>query len=392
MSYESNEKLMLGRLYMRMHAVYFSRAMLGLIPVACHEVPTLGVTPGMVLYYNPSYLEKLTEEEMGTVLWHEVNHVIRRSHDRNGEVEEYDELRNVADDLAINSTARLHNAWRLPKGVLLPATYRFPEDLTSEEYYALLMQRGAPPVGGVCAGSCGGKNDELEKALDQQFGRSQGNVEAIRVGVAKDIRESAPGSVPQHLRDWAKNYLNKPSVIPWEREFRHVLRSATLSAQQGDDDVSRSRPSKRSYALPAYVPLRPGPIGSELELAFILDTSGSMSMENDIKPCLREVHAALLAAGCDRAWLIQADAGVAHVERIAAKDLLNIEIHGRGGTDFRPPIDHLSKLRPYPNVTVYNTDGEGPAPETPPRNMKFIWAVCRRKEAPAPWGRAVFIR
>ena len=42
------------------------------------------------------------------------------------------------------------------------------------------------------------------------------------------------------------------------------------------------------------------------------------------------------------------------------------EVHGRGGTDLRPPFEPAFLRQHNPDVLVYFTDGNGPAPDQAP--------------------------
>ena len=59
---------------------------------------------------------------------------------------------------------------------------------------------------------------------------------------------------------------------------------------------------------------------------------------------------------------------------------------GRGGTDFCPPLEKQFLRKHRPDLIVFFTDGEGPAPERPPR-VRLIWCLTPEGEAPVDWGR-----
>ncbi len=63
-------------------------------------------------------------------------------------------------------------------------------------------------------------------------------------------------------------------------------------------------------------------------------------------------------------------------------------VHGRGGTDLRPPFEaqFLAKIRP--DVIVYFTDGDGPAPDRPPL-IPVVWCLTPFGFRPAAWGREI---
>src|SRR5581483_1812220 len=60
-------------------------------------------------------------------------------------------------------------------------------------------------------------------------------------------------------------------------------------------------------------------------------------------------------------------------------------VQGRGGTDFRPVFgsDFLRTQRP--DIVIYFTDGDGPAPPRRPA-VPVIWCLTQAGRKPAPWG------
>jgi len=390
-----DELLMLGRVYVQAHAPYFGRAVLSLIPHAERRVPTLGVTPGMILYYNPDYLRKLeSEKRIGTRLWHEVQHVLRHSFTRLIGVNQ--RIANICEDLAINTTGRHDPAWDFSPDGLLPEKYGLPVDLTAEEYYALVPPSAANEEVSACAGQCGGvagnaSNDELEKELDELYGREESEVEQIKQQVADDIirHEKTHGTIRGGWSQWAKAIL-APSTIRWQTFFQNTIRACVSKLSYGDSDYSMARPSRRSYGMPPG-PFRPGLVGEEIEFAIVLDTSGSMDIDRHIKPCLREARGIIMQSGAEDAWFIQADAMYdERIRRVRASELVEVEIVGRGGTDFRPAIERAQRLHPKPSILIYLTDGYGPAPDRAPAGMEVIWClVGEQVKEPATWGHVV---
>jgi len=354
----------------------------------------MGVTPGMILYYNPDLLLQISAEEVAGVLWHECNHILRFSWDRNEGGD--DRRRNIADDLAINSSSRLQKdkhgepVWKIPKWALFPEKFGLPDGLTAEEYFLLLPTNAAAT--GICGGSCGGKG-AFELELDRILGgRTDVEKEHIRQQTAQRIRDH--GTVPGGWSDWATARLTPP-VVRWETVFANAMRSTITAVKDGDEELSMAHPSRRH--LTPGEPLRPGAVGGAPEFAVIVDTSASMDTRTMIEPCLVEAQHAIVASGAEYVWFIQADADVsAQPLRVRSRDLAKVEVKGRGGTDFRPALERLQTLRPKPAIATYFTDGVGTAPSRPPRGIKVIWGLIgfrgNRVEAPASWGRAVHIR
>jgi predicted metal-dependent peptidase len=136
--------------------------------------------------------------------------------------------------------------------------------------------------------------------------------------------------------------------------------------------------------------LLPGLIEQQYVPAMAWDTSASMGQRE-----LEEVQAQSLAlmkqTGVDFIWMAQADAKVQQDFKLRRlKDIGSINLKGRGGTDFRPTFARLEKLRPRPDVFFYFTDGDGTAPEKPPRGIPVIWVIVSQyARKPADWGHMV---
>jgi len=66
-------------------------------------------------------------------------------------------------------------------------------------------------------------------------------------------------------------------------------------------------------------------------------------------------------------------------------------VHGRGGTDLRPPLETGFLRRHGADLVVYFTDGEGPGPETPPA-VPVVWCLTENGTNRTGWGREVRMR
>ena len=64
-----------------------------------------------------------------------------------------------------------------------------------------------------------------------------------------------------------------------------------------------------------------------------------------------------------------------------------IQIHGGGGTDFRPVFEEIKKRGVQPQFLVYLTDGYGTYPDIAP-DYPVLWLSTGSKP---PWGQYVAI-
>jgi predicted metal-dependent peptidase len=247
---------------------------------------------------------------------------------------------------------------------------------------------------GACGGAAGNPIDpELEAKIDAEFGRSEVDRGRIFKQVARDIQNFAKGrgNLPGFLSEWAKTSL-EPSVIRWEDELADLLHNCTGVVRSGAEDYSLRRPSKHSYMRGI---LRPGLVEYTPEFAFVLDTSGSMG-KTQLQTGVREAAAILLALNVDEVWFAQVDTSVAmEFKRVPLSFFLgDLEFKGRGGTDFRPAFEAIEKLGPKPDIAVYFTDGDGPAPAAKPAELEVVWCIVPSyyDRVPAPWGHPLVMR
>lgn len=446
-------KLALGRGFVLSRAEYVASTLLEMTPIIV-KVPsvTMGVTRGLVLYVNGEWLlsdpEMTTDEITGGCLYHEVEHPLR-GFDRLDALSNKN-LANIAGDEAINYNLREEN-WKLPSWVVYPEKFNHPGNLTLEQYYALLEKQmdvakknlekfmndtmngqQPPPVNGdsnssgkkgsknaqkgggknqdhqqpgggsggqgwqkkIGAGACGsaGGNDEnsqLEKDLDAAYGKGEAEVDAVRRKTLDDIEEHMQqfgcGSVPGRFNQLLETRIQKP-LVDWKRELRKALRySSTVIS--GARNYSMRRPSIGG-ALAGVC--SSGLIDSEVRVALVEDTSLSMGTEQ-LQEARNEGYHVLKKLGLREAWHIQADSVVQRVQKIKLRQMPHVSFAGRGGTNFIPVFEALEKIRPRPNLVVFFTDGDGPAPEAPPKGIQTVWCIVRTPHArrPARWGRVV---
>lgn len=396
------EKLAKGRAIAVRKAPYFTTMIYSLVPIEAPGCGTLFVTPQLVMGYDPDYVKGLSDEEIAGCLAHEANHPIRQSHTRLPGGDPY--LKNLAADIPINED--LHTAgFTLPQGVVYAGTYGLQPGKTMEEYYEVLEKLQAdgklpPRPPGMGAGQCGGvagnsPNPQLEEELDQQHGRSPADVKSKQKQAAEDIKQhqqKGRGSFGSDMTE-AIDALDGPAKVPWHRELSHILKNAMTQMAQGATDYSMSRPSNRTFSRNDGI-IRPGLVAYKPEVMVCLDTSGSMGAEQ-LGSSFRELVGVIRALPhVSHVQFMEADADVAcRPRRVAVRDLHSMEIHGRGGTDFRPAIEYAQKMKPKPDVLIYFTDGDGYAPAQEPKGLRVIWCVVPSyyRRAPAPWGKVIFV-
>lgn len=402
------EKLAAARALVRKKWPYIMSTIYGMIPRRYSDFPTMFITKGMILAYNPEYVNTLDRDELAAALVHESFHVLRGYFDRVLLIDEDSrKLYGMAADLPINDD--LKNAgWKTRPEWLYPETFGFSKGKSSEEYYDMLRRNPPPQVkklllhgSGIGAGSCGSPSETIEKLLDGEkdekgnaLGRSpldkKSMIRQTIQDMAQHIAQKGRGSVPSWMQELV-NLEHRPSRIPWRDRLQHVMREMSGPIISGGDDYSLKHPSKRSFSRRIH---RPGLVDSILTPLFIVDTSGSMS-QKQMMSGIDESIAILTQLGIDEAYLCMVDAAVASPpKRISLADLVGeIEFKGRGGTDFGPGFRAAMKMYPRPDMIFYWTDGDGYAPRTP-CPIPTVWGVVPHSHytrRPARWGEVVTI-
>ena len=140
------------------------------------------------------------------------------------------------------------------------------------------------------------------------------------------------------------------------------------------------RPSRR---CPEWVGLVPGRalMADRPRVLFVVDTSSSIS-----DATLEDIAAELRSLGRETEIIVaECDTRVQRTYRFTG---LIKHFQGRGGTDFRPPLEHRFLQRTHPNLIIYATDGEGPAPAKAPR-VPLVWLLVPGGSSPAEWGTVI---
>jgi len=401
----AEELFALARVFIKNKAPYYLPIIHGLAPRPLPGLNTMGVTAGMVMYYDPDWVVTCSVEQIAGALIHEAGHVMRDHCIRLVECEHPDDANDAAD--MSQNTHNLEAGWILPvnKGIYAK-DFDFPENLLMEEYYELLQKNKSQAKGGskgsgqkgeegqsspgqgqqkgVGHGQCGGiagNPRDFEKELDNQIGRSEFEKKAFTKSAAIAAKEyertHGRGSVPGDFSDILQRDEQK-SQVPWQRKLASKIRKASGRIESGAVDFSLAKPSKRSFSRGFP---RPGMISRQPEVTFIADTSGSMG-KPQLESVIRETIAIFRALGIDTAWFVQADTRVREAKRIKVRDLLSqVEFQGRGGTHFDDALRYSMKLKPRPDIIIYLTDGDGAA-SIKPQGVDVIWCVV-----PSSWGR-----
>ena len=353
-------------------------------------IPTMA-TNGVVLRYNPVFVDTLNAATLAGVLAHEVMHPALQHHTRRAK---RDPVRwNEACDYAINPLL-LDAGVHLPDDVLVDPRFR---GMSAEQIYNLRETEAQPDSasesesakdrGSESNNSTGSNNDDGSPPVPESQGGigqvvdapeacegESGNGEQAReweiaVNQAATLAQQA-GKVPAGLRRTLEGAAE--AKVDW-RELLRRLWSDTIPA-----DSSWMRPNRRHIWSGLYLPgvVREG----TGEIAIAVDCSGSVNARQ-LRLFEAEIRSILEGQRPERVHVLYFDAEVHKVDTYAAGEMLHLDPVGGGGTDFGPCFDWLNEHGIHPQTMVFLTDLYGSFPESAP-DYPVIWASTGGRQAP----------
>jgi predicted metal-dependent peptidase len=382
-----------------------------------NAIPTFA-TDGKSIYYNEAFAESLTKEEMTGVFLHELlhnflKHFLRFS--ENYRRKKDLKILNMALDYAINSIIKfelcptdnsLKLPWEdLPKGEGLCLDEKF-KGWNAEKILKYLLEEK--------------KNNKKQsdqrlenyKPFDDHESSSDKTEEQIKEAKKKgksigdmmndmdqkiwktlsSFSSKDRGTIPAELQRMLDDYLeNLKGKVNW----RHFIKSQIQAIGRGQ--YTTQRYNKRYLQRGIYFP---GQIGHKAKVALSLDTSGSITQDDEIE-FLGEVKGMLdlypqlevLIYGCDAE--IHGKAKLQGKSQFKERELKQILIGG-GGTSHFPIFEDLAKNKERDLKLLFCfTDGYSDINEIPNElrgNWKTFWVLAEKnKDVHLDWGTKIII-
>ena len=369
-------------------------------------------TDGMRIYFNPAFLEELSDSELDFVMLHEILHVELKHCVRGKEFEA--ERFNIACDIVVNSNILLSNnndvsSITLEKyGEAMHTTPNGEEGskYTAEEVYKMLpdsCQPGQASEGGTTkSDKSGGKiksktdqsgnpgfddhsmwnqNRDNNDIWDQWTKRICDAAKAIEIRDPSNTRGLIPACIQRILKD-----LRKPQI-----DWRTIL---TDFIQEDVVDYSFTPPDRRFDDSPFFLPDFNEKDEKVEDILFMIDTSGSMS-DDMITAAYSEVKGAIdQFDGKLQGWLGFFDAAVVEPIPFTDEDELKlIRPAGGGGTSFEIIFRYVTEFMQerLPVSIIVLTDGYAPFPDVSITNgIPVLW-LLNNMEVEPPWGKVARI-
>jgi len=326
------------------------------IPTAC--------TNGVYIKYNPQFWLDLDPDEQLFLLLHETWHV---AFAHMGRLQGRDSRRwNKAADYVINYML-VKAGYKMPKGGLYDAKYA---GMSTEEVYALLEDdptSNLPMDDLVPSDGTLEEADQAQKDLDDIL---------VRARMQSEMAEgfsSVPGEIQLYI-----NGLLDPK-LPWTRILQRFAARAVKTGR------SFKRPNRRFF--PKI--LLPSRFSTGLtDIAIAGDISGSVT-DITFKQYLSEAYYVLVKCKPSSLKFMQFDTIIKNVAEIDnINDLMDVTVHGRGGTNINPVIQWANEHRP--SVMVILTDGQFHLTEPNPK-VPIIWAISDNPGFNPPYGKVVHL-
>lgn len=362
-------------------------------------------TDGRKIYFGPSFLNNLNDDELDFIMMHEVMHCALQHCTRESGRDH--ETFNIACDIVVNSNILLSNNGNLQSITLSKygeSMHRTPKgeegwNYSAEEVYEMLP-------------------DKLKKKASKGNGQGQ-------AGTGKPGEGS--GDWDDHSRwntadddgtlkdEWSKNLLDAcesvsarsdakaRGLIPKcvdrillelrapQTDWRTILNDFV---QEEITDYSFTPPDRRfddnTFFLPDYNEKE----NMVKDILFMIDTSGSMSDE-EITAAYSEIKGAIdQFNGRLKGWLGFFDAKVVEPKPFESEEEFKIiRPQGGGGTRFDIIFDYVAKrMDPLPASIIIMTDGYADFPkESTAKGIPVLWLLVTDDAMP-PWGKVTRIK
>jgi predicted metal-dependent peptidase len=342
------------------------------------DLPTAGVSKNGInfqLAINEEFWTGLSEMHQMGLLKHELLH-IAFGHLTSFKSFKNHRLANIAMDMEINQY--IDKDW-LPKGGIDIDDY---EDLDLERkagcryYYDKLNQFQEEKDKN---GSCG--NEDMDKLLDQAangegpdhstWGEFEDLSEAEQKLIEKQLQKvladakeqtvKKRGNVPGEI----EGVIIVEEIVPPKFDWRGYIRRFTGVSTKVFTKKIRRKENRRYEENPGLK------IKMRQHMLLAIDTSGSVS-NTELQEFMGEIHH-IYKAGVD-VTIMQCDTSIRSIEAYKGKNEINVV--GRGGTEFDPVLDYYNANQKKYTSLVYFTDGECYTSVVPKGNV--LWVLSER--------------
>ncbi len=310
------------------------------------------------IYYNPKIIEKYSNEEIESLIIHEILHIVLDHDYRRGSRKR--SKWNIACDIEANSVLLKCTNLPLPRGAIcLSAFLNSP----AEEIYEKITEREYKTIDDHSLWH--GKREKQRSLWRERL------INALNVARKE-------GKLPAYFKRIIDELYPK---LNW----RGILEKYVYSLKTFD--YNWLRPSKKMLNYGIYYPSLRVDV---LEIAIAVDVSSSITRE-ELSMFFAEIKSILNSFDLFRIHFITCDAEIKSYKIITKKeDLEDIkaDVRGGGGTNFTPVFKKLEKEDI--KLLIYLTDGYGKHYEKEP-HFNVLWVMPRNSRRDVPYGEVIVI-
>lgn len=388
------DKLIQARISLLIQQPFFGNMVTRLPLVRAEEWLETAATDGRFFYYNPAFIDSLTNKQVEFLFGHEIlhnvfEHLLRRD-SRNPD------LWNVAADYCVNQILIDNNIGKIIPDCLYDGQYK---EWSAEQVYDHLNQT----LGSNGKSYEQALQDLLDKMVDDHCagnglpdesdsdGKGEGKArkpfltDAERQKIRDEIREAmlnaaqqAAGNMPAGVKRLV-NQLTQPKM-----NWRDVLRQHVQSCIS--NDFSYLRPNRKTMQQGIVLP---GVIkGDTISVVVAIDASGSIS-QSDVSDFLTEIDG-IVSQYDDyniRVWSF--DTQVYNDQTFSLENgesISEYQIKGGGGTSFDVNWTYMKENSIEPKIFVMFTDGYTGDGWGDADYCEAIFIVKHNESAKAPHG------
>lgn len=372
----AKEKLIRCRVQLTNSHPFFGRLVMSLKFIEKKEIGTMGVNKFGVLYYNPDFVDKLSQDELKGVLCHEILHCAFEHFDEKHKP--HHQIANVVEDLVNNDLIR-KNGLQLPSQALMPSS--------NHEFELKLPKGGTHTVSDIDKRTSYSLYDEVYKVWEDNKKDGDGNGgdgDGWQKGHDEHLRDDKKGE--------GKNGKNNKGVSHRDSEYwkNKIVESYMASKQAGKSpagidrivdkitnpkmtwrqmlqkfirdripyDFTWRRPNKRTYSSGWYFPKTKK---EGVTVTLLIDTSGSVS-EKELGQIFGEMKGIVGQIRGLNLRVIYHDTKVYEGMTKINPSLIDVKneftkAKGGGGTDFETAYKWVEDNVRDTDIIIHATDG-----------------------------------
>ena len=338
------------------------------------NTPTMGINCSLVITYNAEYINKLTDEELTSVVLHEILHYMNGHHARYMNNSLKDTLsfktHNIAMDLEINEFIN-----HLPEGAYRAKDFGFPygKERKSYEEYLLLLKENTQD-------NNEGQESNQQKNNSDNEDQAQGKMPINDLNMDgyndyKDTHQEVLEKLKDECEEAEKNRGTESGAFDinrkihkrkyrWEQVFQNILTTKITEITAGFRYRTFEKPNRRyihtpGIILPVFIDRK-----VKISLAIIMDVSGSMYGITDKMYGVMKSMIDILDMTID-ITILEVDADVVSIMHGFDLNRDTVESKAGGGTDMGAGLRYIQENKMTPDLIVVMTDSYTPWPDPP---------------------------